>query len=103
MPFRKYRRLASLKIIAPKTSYFRDALPLNRHLEDLGGAYPSTRNSFGIKEAESKSHHRNKTKKEHRKDALFLFGRSGGTRTRGLQYPKLARYQLRYTSKDLVF
>ena len=25
-------------------------------------------------------------------------GRSGGTRTRGLQYPKLARYQLRYTS-----
>ena len=28
----------------------------------------------------------------------FFFGRSGGTRTRGLQYPKLARYQLRYTS-----
>ena len=28
-----------------------------------------------------------------------FFGRSGGTRTRGLQYPKLARYQLRYTSK----
>ena len=27
-----------------------------------------------------------------------FFGRSGGTRTRGLQYPKLARYQLRYTS-----
>ena len=71
MPFRKYRRLASLKIIAPKTSYFRDALHLNRHLEDLGGAYPSARNSFGIKEAVIRSHHRNKTKKEHREDALF--------------------------------
>ena len=31
-----------------------------------------------------------------------FFGRSGGTRTRGLQYPKLARYQLRYTSKYLL-
>ena len=31
----------------------------------------------------------------------LFFGRSGGTRTRGLQYPKLARYQLRYTSKLL--
>ena len=28
-----------------------------------------------------------------------LFGRSGGTRTHGLQYPKLARYHLRYASK----
>ena len=28
----------------------------------------------------------------------LIFGRSGGTRTRGLQYPKLARYHLRYTS-----
>ena len=26
-------------------------------------------------------------------------GRSGGTRTHGLQYPKLARYHLRYASK----
>ena len=33
-----------------------------------------------------------------------LFGRSGGTRTHGLQYPKLARYHLRYASKifDIV-
>ena len=30
--------------------------------------------------------------------ALTIVGRSGGTRTRGLQYPKLARYHLRYTS-----
>ena len=28
----------------------------------------------------------------------FSIGRSGGTRTRGLQFPKLARYHLRYTS-----
>ena len=34
-----------------------------------------------------------------RKDRLVDgLGRSGGTRTHGLQYPKLARYQLRYTS-----
>ena len=32
------------------------------------------------------------------KGYLLFFGRSGGTRTHGLQYPKLARYQLRYTS-----
>ena len=30
-----------------------------------------------------------------------LFGRSGGTRTHGLQYPKLARYHLRYASKRI--
>ena len=30
-------------------------------------------------------------------------GRSGGTRTHGLQYPKLARYQLRYTSIVFYF
>ena len=29
------------------------------------------------------------------------FGRSGGTRTHGLQYPKLARYHLRYASKRI--
>ena len=28
----------------------------------------------------------------------FCYGRSGGTRTHGLQYPKLARYHLRYAS-----
>ena len=28
-------------------------------------------------------------------------GRSGGTRTHGLQYPKLARYHLRYASKRI--
>ena len=44
------------------------------------------------------------TKKEtdNRKGCLFLFGRSVEIRTPGLQYPKLARYQLRYTSKYLV-
>ena len=31
-----------------------------------------------------------------------LFGRSGGTRTHGLQYPKLARYHLRYASKLII-
>ena len=31
----------------------------------------------------------------------FCFGRSVEIRTPGLQYPKLARYQLRYTSKDI--
>ena len=30
--------------------------------------------------------------------ALTIDGRSGGTRTHGLQYPKLARYHLRYAS-----
>ena len=29
-------------------------------------------------------------------------GRSGGTRTHGLQYPKLARYHLRYASKLII-
>ena len=38
-------------------------------------------------------------RKESRKDSLFFFGRSVEIRTPGLQYPKLARYQLRYTSK----
>ena len=38
--------------------------------------------------------HRTKKKKT----AKAVFGRSGGTRTRGLQYPKLARYHLRYAS-----
>ena len=42
-------------------------------------------------------------RKSIRKGCSFFFGRSGGTRTRGLQYPKLARYQLRYTSKMLIF
>ena len=31
-----------------------------------------------------------------------LFGRSGGTRTHGLQYPKLARYHLRYASWSIT-
>ena len=35
-------------------------------------------------------------KKDRQKNGLF--GRSGGTRTHGLQYPKLARYHLRYAS-----
>ena len=39
-----------------------------------------------------------KIKKGSRRMPTALFGRSGGTRTRGLQYPKLARYHLRYTS-----
>ena len=39
---------------------------------------------------------------DNRKGYLFFFGRSGGTRTRGLQYPKLARYQLRYTSMSVT-
>ena len=30
----------------------------------------------------------------------FFPGRSGETRTRGIQFPKLARYQLRYTPID---
>ena len=38
-------------------------------------------------------------KQEQRKDAPVFYGRSGGTRTHGLQYPKLARYHLRYASK----
>ena len=42
-------------------------------------------------------------RKESRKDSLFFFGRSVEIRTPGLQYPKLARYQLRYTSKYSVF
>ena len=61
VPFRKYRRLASLKIIAPKTSYFRDTMPWNRHLEDLRASHPSTRNSFEIKNTASWSSHHNKT------------------------------------------
>lgn len=32
----------------------------------------------------------------------FLTGRSGETRTHGFQYPKLARYHLRYTSIALL-
>ena len=31
---------------------------------------------------------------------MLFYGRSGGTRTHGLQYPKLARYHLRYASID---
>ena len=47
----------------------------------------------------SSSHSTALTKKRTtRKERFSFFGRSGGTRTRGLQYPKLARYQLRYTS-----
>ena len=38
------------------------------------------------------------TPKKRKKTVLDGLGRSGGTRTHGLQYPKLARYQLRYTS-----
>ena len=37
--------------------------------------------------------------KDNRKGCPSLFGRSVEIRTPGLQYPKLARYQLRYTSK----
>ena len=47
-----------------------------------------------------------KDKLRNRKEILAVFavktaknGRSGGTRTHGLQYPKLARYHLRYASK----
>ena len=52
--------------------------------------------------AERSSHHphRQKTEESH-KDSLLLFGRSAESRTPGLQYPKLARYQLRYTSKNV--
>ena len=42
--------------------------------------------------------HHKQNQKESPMDSPFDFGRSGGTRTRGLQYPKLARYHLRYTS-----
>ena len=38
-----------------------------------------------------------------KKTVLDGLGRSGGTRTHGLQYPKLARYQLRYTSLIIIF
>ena len=38
-------------------------------------------------------------KKDFREGNPSFFGRSGGTRTHGLQYPKLARYHLRYASK----
>ena len=43
-----------------------------------------------------------KQKKIYRKGISFSLGRSGGTRTHGLQYPKLARYHLRYASKYQV-
>ena len=42
--------------------------------------------------------YRKKPKTSQKGSFSAFFGRSGGTRTRGLQYPKLARYQLRYTS-----
>ena len=49
----------------------------------------------------SKSVHRLGAKKEGLPQGKsFFFGRSGGTRTHGLQYPKLARYHLRYASID---
>ena len=49
----------------------------------------------------SKSVHRLGAKKEGLPQGKsFFFGRSGGTRTHGLQYPKLARYHLRYASKS---
>ena len=41
--------------------------------------------------------------KKRKKTVLDGLGRSGGTRTHGLQYPKLARYQLRYTSLIIIF
>ena len=43
------------------------------------------------------------TPKKRKKTVLDGLGRSGGTRTHGLQYPKLARYQLRYTSLVIIF
>ena len=42
-----------------------------------------------------------KKRTDNHKGCLFFFGRSVEIRTPGLQYPKLARYQLRYTSKLL--
>ena len=44
------------------------------------------------------SHNHTDKKKKSTVRVLFLFGRSVEIRTPGLQYPKLARYQLRYTS-----
>ena len=50
----------------------------------------------------SKSVHRlGAKKKDFREGNPSFFGRSGGTRTHGLQYPKLARYHLRYASKRI--
>ena len=49
------------------------------------------------------SHNHTDKKKKSTVRVLFLFGRSVEIRTPGLQYPKLARYQLRYTSKYSVF
>ena len=45
--------------------------------------------------------HVDKKRTDNHKGCLFFFGRSVEIRTPGLQYPKLARYQLRYTSKIL--
>ena len=75
------------------------ALRLTSELVDLRAGYANSHSAL-CAEASSRPHHKQK-RTDNRKGCLFFFGRSGGTRTRGLQYPKLARYQLRYTSFGL--
>ena len=70
-------------------------LRLESKLSDLRVGYA---NSHLAAQDEFKSDHHNEKNADNHKGYLRFFGRSGGTRTRGLQYPKLARYQLRYTS-----
>ena len=60
------------------------------------------RTPFCYAEMEFSSATSTKKEKENHKGSLSLFfGRSVEIRTPGLQYPKLARYQLRYTSWGL--
>ena len=71
-------------------------LRLTSKLVDLRKEYA---NSFLLRKNVVLIIHTGKKTKENHKGSLFFFGRSVEIRTPGLQYPKLARYQLRYTSK----
>ena len=74
-------------------------LRLTSELVDLRKGYA---NSFVLRTNGFESNNASTKRKRDRVTAgvtLSLFGRSVEIRTPGLQYPKLARYQLRYTSK----